>query len=60
MFKIFFFTFTLLFTHCATIQEIIECEKNMDKTYPSAVSNCSQSSKEYNAKIDPATERMRR
>lgn len=46
--------------HCATIQEIIECERNMDKTYPSAVSNCTQSAREYDAKIDPTTERMRR
>jgi hypothetical protein len=52
--------FLLLLNFCATTQEIIECEKNLDKTYPSAVSNCKQSEKEYNSKVDPATERMRR
>lgn len=55
-----FLILILSLSSCATIQEIIECERNMDKTYPSAVSNCQQSAKEYNAKIDPATERMRR
>ena len=44
------------FTNCATIREIIECENNRDKDYPSAVSNCSQTQKEFNNKIDPARE----
>lgn len=60
MFKILLFSVLLFLSQCATIQEIIECERNMDQTYPSAVSNCSQSAREYNAKIDPTTERMRR
>jgi hypothetical protein len=41
---------------CTTIKEIIDCERNRDKDYPSAVSNCSQTQKEFNNKIDPARE----
>ncbi|MCB1179624.1 MAG: hypothetical protein KDK36_18745 [Leptospiraceae bacterium] len=41
------------FTNCAIINEYIECEKNRDKMYPSAVSNCTQSQKEMDGKIDP-------
>ncbi|MCB1141124.1 MAG: hypothetical protein H7A24_01990 [Leptospiraceae bacterium] len=38
--------------YCATIQEIIDCEENRDRDYPSAVSNCSQTEKEFNSKTD--------
>ncbi len=41
---------------CTTIKEIIDCERNRDKDYPSAVSNCTQTQKEFNNKIDPARE----
>ena len=46
----------LLTLKCATIKEIIDCEQNRDKDYPSAVSNCTQTQKEFNNKIDPARE----
>ena len=46
----------LLNLSCATIKEIIDCERNRDKDYPSAVSNCNQTQKEFNNKIDPARE----
>lgn len=46
----------LFLNSCATINEIIECEKNRDKDYPSAVSNCTQTQKEFNNKIDTVRE----
>ena len=46
----------VLLSSCGTIREIIECEKNRDKDYPSAVSNCTQSQKEFNNKIDTVRE----
>jgi len=50
------FLIVVLNLQCATIKEVIDCERNRDKDYPSAVSNCSQTQKEFNNKIDPARE----
>lgn len=54
--KLVLFTILVILQSCATIKEIIECEKNRDKDYPSAVSNCTQSQKEFNNKIDTVRE----
>jgi hypothetical protein len=54
--KFYFLVFFSLFYNCAIINEYIECEKKRDKMYPSAVSNCSQSTKELNDKTDPLTD----
>jgi hypothetical protein len=47
------FFFILQTFNCATIKEVIDCEENRDKDYPSAVSNCTQTQKEFNSKSDP-------
>ncbi len=56
MVKIFYIILVVGLLQCSTIKEIIECESNRDKDYPSAVSNCNQTQKEFNNKIDPVKE----
>jgi hypothetical protein len=56
MHKIFYLFLMVGFPQCSTIKEIIDCERNRDKDYPSAVSNCNQTQKEFNNKIDPLKE----
>jgi hypothetical protein len=46
----------LFLLNCATIKEAIDCERYRDKDYPSAVSNCNQTQKEFNNKIDTVRE----
>ena len=53
--NLFLFSFLLLL-NCGTIKEAIDCERYRDKDYPSAVSNCSQTQKEFNNKIDTVRE----
>jgi hypothetical protein len=51
------FLFLFLFSlNCGTIKEAIDCERYRDKDYPSAVSNCNQTQKEFNNKIDTVRE----
>ncbi|HMV77876.1 MAG TPA: hypothetical protein PK453_27795 [Leptospiraceae bacterium] len=57
--KAVFISFILFFSSSCFIpivKEIIECERNRDPDYPSAVSNCQQTQKEYDKKHTPERE----
>ncbi|MDX1957028.1 MAG: hypothetical protein SFU98_00550 [Leptospiraceae bacterium] len=48
--------FTLNNCFIPIIKEMMDCEEKRDKMYPSAVSNCEQTAKEFDSKTDPAKE----